>query len=181
MKPMSAACLSLLLCTFAAQAQNGLSAPYPVVQRQWAKPPVGEGWGASAGLAVWSVVGASALPLAFALVTDFFFGFTFGLAVGGAGAVGAAFGSALGAGAKVTRWPCREPKIFFSSPGDSAGAAPLVAGAPCATLAAQVVKMTAKVESVFLISWQGDCRVRRKLSSASSRKHRILDTAPARR
>ena len=126
-------------------------------------------------------LGASALPLAFALVTDFFFGFTFGLAVGGAGAVGAAFGSALGAGAKVTRWPCREPKIFFSSPGDSAGAAPLVAGAPCATLAAQVVKMTAKVESVFLISWQGDCRVRRKLSSASSRKHRILDTAPARR
>ena len=50
MKPMSAACLSLLLCTFAAQAQNGLSAPYPVVQRQWAKPPVGEGWGASAGI-----------------------------------------------------------------------------------------------------------------------------------
>jgi hypothetical protein len=50
MKSTSAACLSLLLCTFAAQAQNGLSAPYPGVQRQWAQPPVGEGWGASAGI-----------------------------------------------------------------------------------------------------------------------------------
>ena len=50
MKSMATACLSLLLCAFAAQAQNGLSAPYPVVQHQWAKPVVGETWGATAGI-----------------------------------------------------------------------------------------------------------------------------------
>ncbi len=50
MKRKAAAILSLLLCSVAAQAQNGLTAPYPVVERQWAKPPTGETWGGSAGI-----------------------------------------------------------------------------------------------------------------------------------
>jgi DNA-binding beta-propeller fold protein YncE len=44
------AVLSLVFCSVAAQAQNGLTAPYPVVQRQWATAPVTGPWGATAGI-----------------------------------------------------------------------------------------------------------------------------------
>jgi sugar lactone lactonase YvrE len=40
----------LLLLPGVAQAQNGLGAPYPVIERTWATLPAGQAWGASAGI-----------------------------------------------------------------------------------------------------------------------------------